>query len=426
MTDTFPGNNCVKGGFVCAGYSTRNAWHKNGASKPPIPLQAKEGFIETSEHGQTAHHHYMNGRGSPGPRRDSLHPEGAKVQPIVVEDNENPPPQYSVDNPPNAPRPPRPPFQSWGPNGHAAIPEMPRKAEYQRLPQLHDIPQGERNSVNNIPPISHLEQSAGAGAPAPTFGGQWQSIGGPRYSSFPPHHYSHNSPKGTAQLALSLTDQQRDTRNVAPETVERQKMVTGEIFRYTDHVLSRDRENCRRRLFQLNKTGEAFVCDSHERQRDSWDLFKKLFSLPQDANTGSPVTMISNFRPGIEPGAMIEPGFKCTFGYNIFIGEDVYIGDNCNIIDVCPVKLGSRTWIGHNVTIISGQAHSGPQQRQGANSPWIGRPVEIGVGAWIGHGAMIYAGVTIPSGCYIESGAVVKCSLTKGWETVGERPAYEF
>lgn len=418
------GNNCLKGGFLCAGYSTRNAWHKNGATKPPIPLQAKEGYIETADHGQPAHHHYVNGRNSPGPRRDSLHPEGAKVQPIVVEDNENPPPQYSVDSSSNAPRPPRQ-YQTWGVNGHSSIPEISRRAEYQGLPRIHDIPQAERGNVSNIPPISELVQkTAKPTSSAPTYSGQWQPNGPPRYSGFPPQHFSHSSPKGTAQLALSLTDQGRDSRGVAPEDVERQRMINGELFRFTDPALTRDRDRCRRKLWQLNN-GIA-VSDFDERQKECWDLFKKIFTVGQDRNTNSPVSKISNFRPGIEPGANIETPFRCQYGYNISIGEDVFIGENCHIIDVCPVKIGMRCWIGQNVTIVSGMAHTGLTERQGANSPWIGKPIEIGVGTWIGTGAMIYPGVTIPSYCYIEPGAIVKESLTKECDNVGERPSYHF
>lgn len=370
----------------------------------------------------------MNGRSSPGPRRNSIRPEGAKAQPIIVEDNEVPPPQYNVEPPP-PPNPPQPPrqYQSWGVNGHSSIPDIPRRAEYHGLPRLHDIPQNERNNVNSIPPISELQRTAKAGASAPTYsGGQWQPNGAPRYSSFPPHQFSHNSPKGTAQLALSLTDQARDSRSTAPEDVERQKMVSGELFRHTDPVLSKDREECRRQLWHLNRTADSPMGETGWRHKFCWDNFKKIFEFPPDRSTQSPLSKISNFRPGIDPGVSIDLPFRCHYGYNISIGEDAYLGENCNIIDVCPVKIGSRCWIGQNVTIVAGMAHTGPTERQGANSPWIGKPIEIGVACWIGTGAMIYPGVTIASYCYIEPGAIVKESLTKEYDSVGERPTYMF
>ena len=35
-------NNCTRGGFLCEGYASKIPWPKNGAAKPPPPLQAKE------------------------------------------------------------------------------------------------------------------------------------------------------------------------------------------------------------------------------------------------------------------------------------------------------------------------------------------------------------------------------------------------
>ncbi|QSS54341.1 C6 zinc finger domain-containing protein [Histoplasma capsulatum var. duboisii H88] len=39
-------NNCLRGGFLCEGYSSRSTWQKPSTSKAPVPLQAKDGYSE--------------------------------------------------------------------------------------------------------------------------------------------------------------------------------------------------------------------------------------------------------------------------------------------------------------------------------------------------------------------------------------------
>jgi hypothetical protein len=78
------GNNCIRGGFVCEGYSSRNTWQKPSNAKGPIPLQSKDGYPEipgqhltTQEMSPAAHN-----------RHPMHHSDGSNIQPIVVDDRD--------------------------------------------------------------------------------------------------------------------------------------------------------------------------------------------------------------------------------------------------------------------------------------------------------------------------------------------------
>jgi len=107
------------------------------------------------------------------------------------------------------------------------------------------------------------------------------------------------------------------------------------------------------------------------------------------------------------PGTMVETPFKCHYGYNIKLMEDVYIGENCTIIDPYGVTIGSKTTIGANVTIVTGQPGKDLMYRQGTNSTWTGSPVVIEDEVWIGPGVLIAPGVKLGRGCTVLPGAVV-------------------
>src|SRR2546423_4411171 len=81
---TPPGNNCVRGGFQCEGYSTRSTWSKPLNTKAPVPLQSKDGYPEVADQG------YKVNETSPRQGRSSLNGrEGVQARPIVVDDNDH-------------------------------------------------------------------------------------------------------------------------------------------------------------------------------------------------------------------------------------------------------------------------------------------------------------------------------------------------
>ncbi|KAF2025103.1 hypothetical protein EK21DRAFT_77160, partial [Setomelanomma holmii] len=133
-------NNCLRGGFVCEGYASKVPWPKNGGTKPPPPLQAKEHMhdptaayprcpgcsqihIPHCEPARSNSQSYSDGRQLNGS-------EGVRARPIVIEEQERKPPAPS----------------SWG-NGwnephRVSYPEHPPPpqvtAHYPQPPPPHD------------------------------------------------------------------------------------------------------------------------------------------------------------------------------------------------------------------------------------------------------------------------------------------------
>ena len=107
----FIGNNCIRGGFLCEGYTSRSMWQKPSSSKTPVPLQSKEGYSEIS------------GQYLPEPTQHHDRPSGLvdhmdrKMRPAVVEEGERSaqptaaPTPVAVAAPPVAAPPPPPPAQ---------------------------------------------------------------------------------------------------------------------------------------------------------------------------------------------------------------------------------------------------------------------------------------------------------------------------
>lgn len=84
---------------------------------------------------------------------------------------------------------------------------------------------------------------------------------------------------------------------------EKEKMLSGQLYRATDPELVKEREHARKLTRLLNQTLET----EHERRVV---LLKELFG-----STGEHV--------------YIEPPFYCDYGYNIHVGENFFANFNC-------------------------------------------------------------------------------------------------
>lgn len=189
------------------------------------------------------------------------------------------------------------------------------------------------------------------------------------------------------------------------DELQKEKMLSGQLFKYNDPILVEDRKRCKIALKQFHDADNPTMGVAEtERARK----LKEVFAPTRNPLTNMPYTYKWDPMGAIGPGSVVETPFRCQYGYNIRIGEDVYIGENCTIIDSCSVTIGAKTWIGQNVQILTGMAHTGINMRAGSLSSWMGKAITIGEDVHIGAGAIIYPGVTIHRGAQIEPGAVVK------------------
>ncbi len=171
---------------------------------------------------------------------------------------------------------------------------------------------------------------------------------------------------------------------------DRQKMIAGELYDPMDRELVTARARARDLCQDLNATREA---EQDERRR----ILRDLFGAGGDS-------------------VWMQPPFFCDYGTNIELGERVYFNFNCLVLDVCPVRIGSFTFFGSGVQILT-PLH--PLNAALRRTQEYGKAVEIGSDVWVGSGALILPGVRIGSRSVIGAGSVVTRDVPEGMLAVG-------
>lgn len=175
---------------------------------------------------------------------------------------------------------------------------------------------------------------------------------------------------------------------------EKEKMISGELYKAWDPELMRDRDNARRIARLYNQTTEM---ESEYRTQ----LLKELFG-----STGKTLSM--------------EPNIRCDYGYNIHVGENFYANFDCTILDVCEVRIGDNCFIAPGVHIYTATHPIHPLER--IAGPEYGKPVTIGNNVWIGGRSVINPGITIGDNVVIASGSVITKNVPAN-TIVGGNPA---
>ena len=406
-----PGNNCIRGGFICEGYSSRNTWQKPSNAKGLVPLQSKDGYPEVP--GQYVHEM------SPQQHertQSAAQAEGGKIRPIVVDDGERNPSQYITTSPTGGSNA-RGSWskRSWPGPGHQPYgQEHLPKSEFREVPPIHELQRAEhaKADYHGVPPIREMPHGNHSLPGLPMFQGGVDQ----RPSNVA--HMDTSSPQAQARMALSI-EHQLSSRAATNEETEKEKMIRGELYRPFDIQLVEERERCKAALWRFNNSGNPLFGTSVKEQNR---LLKEIL-VPPPVTTPPGVPPPSRSVGSIKPGAVVEAPFRCHYGYNIHIDEDVMISENCSLIDDCPITIGAHTWIGPNVSILGSMAIAGMQGRKGSQSKYQGRPVTIEEDCWIGAGCIIYPGVRLRRGAYVAPGEIVKTDIV-AYGFQGLKPSY--
>ncbi|KAF7173964.1 hypothetical protein CNMCM5623_006239 [Aspergillus felis] len=403
-------NNCLRGGFLCEGYSSRSTWQKPSSAKTPVPLQSKEGYPDLGAQ-------YVHDLSQPHERQQTLAEQldAGKMRAIVTDENDRVAGQFNAS--PTGANSARGPWskRSWPNAGHATfIPDHVTKSDYREVPSIHELSReghakGDYQIVPSIRDISHgSHQKPG------------MSIfqGGIDQRPAHPGTVDTNSPQAQARMALSI-EHQLSNRTVSEES-EKDKMIRGELYRPFDIHLVEERERCKAAIWRFNNACNPVSGLSAKEQNR---LLKEVL-IPPGSVVGSP-SSVGPLRPAgsIGQGAVVESPFQCHYGFNIHIGEDVMISENCLFVDDCPITIGAHTWIGPRVTILSSMAHANMQERKGSQSRYQGRPVTIEEDCYVGAGCTIYPGVRLRRGAYVAPGEVVKTDIV-AYGFQGLKPSY--
>lgn len=405
------GNNCIRGGFLCEGYSSRSTWQKPSNSKTPVPLQSKEGYLDINS--QYVHDISQHDRQQTMP--EQLDP--GKIRPIVVDESDRATASFNTS--PTGASSGRGPWtkRSWGSTNHPSyISDHVAKPDYREVPSIHELSR-EGHAKSDFPIVPPIRELSHGGHTKPGTVPLFQ--GGMDQRSTHSGNVDTNSPQAQARMALSI-EHQLSTRTLSTEDTEKDKMIRGDLYRPYDVHLVEERDRCKAALWRFNNACNPISGLSTKEQSR---LLKEVLVPPGSVINSPPGLASSRSTGSLGQGAIVEAPFYCHYGYNVHIGEDVMVSENCLFVDDCPVTIGAHTWIGPRVTILTSMAHANMQERKGSQSRYQGRPVTIEEDCYVGAGCTIYPGVRLRRGAYVAPGEVVKSDIvTYGFQ--GLKPSY--
>jgi maltose O-acetyltransferase len=172
---------------------------------------------------------------------------------------------------------------------------------------------------------------------------------------------------------------------------EREKMVSGELYRASDPELVAARLRAQELVARYNASAPA---DAAAREA----LLRELFG----AVGGAPTVM---------------PRFSCDYGFNISAGRNLFVNYDCVFLDVAPIEIGDDVQIAHAEQLYTATHPLDPAVRRSGLEG--GKPIRIGNNVWIGGGAIILPGVTIGVDAVIGAGSVVTRDVPAGVVVVG-------
>jgi acetyltransferase-like isoleucine patch superfamily enzyme len=196
------------------------------------------------------------------------------------------------------------------------------------------------------------------------------------------------------------------SKTFTTEEVERSRMLRQARYNHLDPTLQNERQRCKRALGRYNRARDS---DSGNTESEVSAMLEKVIDPSKD--TGHHFLAPCKEKGFVGGGVRIESPFKCTYGYNLRILDDVYIGENVTIDDASIVEIGSRTWIGDNVTILTSDVIKDMVDRKGTGAAWICKSVVIAPEVIIGTGAKIFPGVRLERGATVEPFAVVRHNI---------------
>ncbi|KAI4254775.1 MAG: hypothetical protein L6R42_007045 [Xanthoria sp. 1 TBL-2021] len=389
-------NNCLRGGFVCEGYTVRNTWQKPTNTKVPIPLQSKNGGYPQpmGRNGPPSYSRYGPDHGpeypGPPPMGQGMHPshDGERMKPILVDEDRN----QDYNEGPNGQGKPSPYAKAARP--YPSNPPYASKYE----------PGDERPASNHDNP-SYPAQDSNSMHPPPNIGGRSNSVHS-QYSTQSSQPPPHSNVQGIAQTALHLrpSPPQRPRNDMT----ERDKMLKGNYYSPFTPALTQDRENCMAAIWRFNNaTNPSHGASFEERQR----RFREIMACrptPEPGINGSSNPQASIMPVGrVGENCAVEAPFHCDYGYNINIGNDVLIGADCRISDTCSVTIGDRCIFSPNVKLVCATYPIDPRRRQGSSGQALGRNIVIEEDCWIGSNVTILAGVRVGKSSTVGAGSLL-------------------
>ena len=173
---------------------------------------------------------------------------------------------------------------------------------------------------------------------------------------------------------------------------EREKMHTGELYRYEAPEIMQEQKKRMGLLYEFNQSAP-------------WEEEKR-------------EALLREMLAEVGEGCYIEPPFHANWaGKFLHFGEKVYANFNLTIVDDTHIYVGDNTMFGPNVVLDTGTHPIDPKLRM---QGWqYNRPIRIGKNCWIGAGAVVLPGVTIGDNSVTGAGSVVTKDIPDNVVAVG-------
>jgi len=166
---------------------------------------------------------------------------------------------------------------------------------------------------------------------------------------------------------------------------QRDRMLSGELYRADDPELVAARRACRRLLDAFN-AGDEHV-------------------LPE---------LLGSLGKGSE----ILPRFQCDYGTQISMGAGCFVNYDAIFLDCASITIGDHVQIGPRVQLVT--ALHPVDDHESRRAGWeSAAPIVIADNAWLSSGVIVCPGVTISENSVIGAGSVVVRDIRAGVLAVG-------
>ncbi|SER06266.1 maltose O-acetyltransferase [Lentzea xinjiangensis] len=155
---------------------------------------------------------------------------------------------------------------------------------------------------------------------------------------------------------------------------EKQKMMTGLLYKDSDPELVAERRHAQQLLDEFNATRDG-------------EVLKRLFG-------------------SIGEGSWVMPRLQCDYGYQIHLGANSFLNYDAILMDCATITIGDDVSIGPRAQLLTAlhpiEDHEARRQRFETAAP-----ITIGDNVWLGGGVIVCAGVTVGDNAVIGAGSVV-------------------
>ena len=172
---------------------------------------------------------------------------------------------------------------------------------------------------------------------------------------------------------------------------EREKMLSGALYRASDPELTAARHRAAEALMRYNATPPA--------------------------DTAGRAHVLRSLLGHVGEGVEVVAPFQVDYGTQVTLGDGVFLNFGCVILDTCAVAIGAGTLVAPGVHFYAATHPVDPAvRREGLE---MGAPITVGENVWIGGRTVVLPGVTIGDDATVGAGSVVTRDVPAGVVAVG-------